>query len=48
MHLGYPVGGIAGGFLAGHLIPATGWPAVFIAGGLFTLAILPMLLAEAA
>jgi benzoate transport len=45
MHLGYPVGGIAGGSLAGQLIPAAGWPAVFIAGGLFTLAILPLLLA---
>jgi MFS family permease len=44
MHLGYPVGGIAGGFLAGWLIPTAGWQGVFIAGGLFTLAILPLLL----
>lgn len=44
MHLGYPVGGIAGGFLAGQLIPTFGWPAVFVAGGVFTLATLPLLL----
>jgi benzoate transport len=44
MHLGYPVGGIAGGFLAGWLIPSTGWQGVFIAGGVFTLAIVPLLL----
>lgn len=43
MHLGYPVGGIAGGFLASQLIPATGWQGVFWAGGLFTLATLPLL-----
>ena len=44
MHLGYPVGGMAGGFLAAQLIPAAGWPALFVAGGLFTLAVVPILL----
>ena len=44
MHLGYPVGGIAGGVLASRLIPSAGWEAVFLVGGLFTLAILPVLL----
>jgi benzoate transport len=44
MHLGYPVGGIAGGFLASRLIPSAGWEAVFVGGGLFTLATLPVLL----
>jgi len=44
MHLGYPVGGIAGGFLASRLIPSAGWEAVFLVGGLFTLATLPLLL----
>ena len=44
MHLGYPVGGIAGGFLARQLIPDYGWQGVFWAGGLFTLATLPLLL----
>lgn len=44
MHLGYPVGGIAGGFLARQLIPDFGWQSVFWAGGAFTLATLPLLL----
>lgn len=44
MHLGYPVGGIAGGFLASQIIPSTGWQGVFWVGGLFTLATVPVLL----
>jgi benzoate transport len=44
MHLGYPIGGIAGGALAAALLPSTGWPGIFVAGGVFTLAILPVLL----
>ncbi len=44
MHLGYPIGGIVGGLLAGQIIPSAGWPAVFFVGGIFTLAILPALL----
>ena len=44
MHLGYPVGGIGGGALAGYVIPASGWQALFLIGGAFTLAMLPILL----
>ena len=44
MHLGYPVGGIAGGLLASRLIPSAGWEALFVVGGIFTLATLPALL----
>jgi benzoate transport len=44
MHLGYPVGGIGGGALAAYVIPANGWQALFLSGGAFTLAMLPVLL----
>jgi len=44
MHLGYPLGGIAGGLLASYIIPSAGWQALFLIGGIFTLAILPVLL----
>ena len=44
MHLGYPLGGIAGGLLASYIIPSAGWQALFLSGGIFTLAILPVLL----
>lgn len=44
MHLGYPMGGILGGFLASQLIPSAGWQALFVVGGIFTLATLPALL----
>lgn len=43
MHLGYPLGATAGGFLAAALIPVSGWTGVFLAGGLATLALLPVL-----
>jgi len=43
MHVGYPIGGIAGGWLASQLIPTHGWPALFWLGGLFTLAIVPII-----
>lgn len=43
MHLGYPLGATAGGFLAAWLIPTSGWTGVFLAGGLVTLALLPVL-----
>lgn len=43
MHLGYPLGATAGGFLAAALIPTSGWSGVFLAGGLATLALLPVL-----
>ena len=44
MHLGYPVGGIAGGLIATWMIPQLGWQALFLAGGGATLALLPILL----
>lgn len=44
MHVGYPVGGIAGGALASYVIPASGWQTLFLIGGVFTLAMLPVLL----
>lgn len=44
MHLGYPLGGIAGGLLASYVIPSAGWQALFFIGGIFTLAMLPALL----
>ncbi|RLA13571.1 MAG: MFS transporter [Gammaproteobacteria bacterium] len=44
MHLGFPVGGIIGGALAAQLIPEFGWQSVFIAGGLLTLLMMPLLI----
>lgn len=44
MHVGYPVGGIAGGALASYVIPAGGWQTLFLIGGAFTLTMLPVLL----
>lgn len=39
---GLPVGGVLGGFLATWLIPQYGWQGVFLAGGIATLAALPL------
>lgn len=44
MHLGYPVGGVAGGVLAAYLIPLHGWQSVFLVGGAITLLMAPVLL----
>jgi AAHS family 4-hydroxybenzoate transporter-like MFS transporter len=41
---GYPLGAILGGFLAAWLIPAYGWQGVFVAGGIMTLCLLPLVL----
>lgn len=41
--LGIPLGGMAGGLLAQVLIPAYGWPSVFVLGGLAPLLLLPVL-----
>lgn len=41
--LGIPLGGIIGGVLASWLVPRFGWPAVYVAGGLAPLALLPLL-----
>lgn len=43
MHLGYPLGATAGGFLAATMLPNGSWGGVFLAGGLATLALLPLL-----
>ena len=37
---GFPLGGVLGGLLASRIIPAFGWPSVFVVGGM-----LPLLLA---
>lgn len=37
---GFPLGGVLGGLLASRIIPAFGWPSVFLVGG-----VLPLLLA---
>jgi len=39
---GYPTGATLGGFLAALLIPDYGWRGVFVAGGIMTLAALPL------
>ena len=41
---GYPLGATLGGFLASALIPDYGWQGVFIAGGIMTLAMVPLVL----
>ena len=41
---GYPLGAILGGIFAALLIPEYGWPGVFVAGGLLSLAMLPLVL----
>lgn len=41
---GYAIGGLSGGLLAAALIPAFGWQAVFIAGGLATLVMVAFVL----
>jgi MFS transporter, AAHS family, 4-hydroxybenzoate transporter len=40
MFIGYTIGSALGGVIAAHLIPAYGWPSVFVLGG-----VLPLLLA---
>jgi benzoate transport len=41
---GYPIGALAGGFIAAPLIPAYGWQMVFIIGGLSTLVMVAVVL----
>jgi AAHS family 4-hydroxybenzoate transporter-like MFS transporter len=43
MFCGYPTGGVLAGVLAAPLIPAFGWPAVFVIGGVLPLLLLPAL-----
>jgi benzoate transport len=40
---GYPAGATLGGFLAALLLPDYGWRGIFVAGGLMTLAALPLI-----
>jgi AAHS family 4-hydroxybenzoate transporter-like MFS transporter len=44
MSCGFPLGAVIGGFMAGPLISAYGWPAIFVVGGLMPLLILPALI----
>jgi len=44
MTIGYPAGGLAGGLLAAMLIEVDGWRAVFLAGGIASLIMLPVVL----
>lgn len=41
---GYPLGATLGGFLAAALIPDFGWQGVFLAGGVMTLCLVPLVL----
>ena len=41
---GYPLGATLGGLLAALIIPDYGWQGIFIAGGLMTLAMLPLVI----
>ena len=42
---GYPIGATLGGFLSAKLIPNYGWQGVFMAGGIATLLLLPVIIA---
>ncbi|CCW18843.1 major facilitator superfamily MFS_1 [Sphingobium indicum BiD32] len=45
MAAGYPVGGIIGGWGAAQLLRTQGWEAIFLFGGVATLAMVPLVLA---
>ena len=42
MTIGYPLGGLIGGFLSAGLVDFGGWRAIFIAGGVATAAFIPI------
>ncbi|WP_315761200.1 MFS transporter [Sphingomonas sp. Y38-1Y] len=42
MAVGYPAGGLVGGFAVADLAVTHGWQAIFVAGGLVTLALVPV------
>jgi AAHS family 4-hydroxybenzoate transporter-like MFS transporter len=44
MFCGFPIGATIGGFLAAPIIPAYGWRAVFLIGGILPLALTPVLI----
>jgi len=43
MRIGYPVGGLIGGFAVAELVVTHGWQSVFVAGGLATAVFLPLI-----
>ncbi len=43
MFIGFPIGALTAGLSASVLVPAHGWPAIFIIGGAVPLALLPLL-----
>ncbi|QNA84191.1 MFS transporter [Sphingomonas sp. So64.6b] len=43
MTIGYPIGGLLGGFAVAELVVTHGWQSVFVAGGLATAAFLPLI-----
>jgi MFS transporter, AAHS family, 4-hydroxybenzoate transporter len=45
MFCGFPLGAVVGGIASAKLIPAFGWPSVFIAGGAVPLILLPFFMA---
>ena len=44
MAVGYPLGGVAGGLAAAALLPAYGWPSVFVAKSALSLVMIPAVL----
>jgi MFS transporter, AAHS family, 4-hydroxybenzoate transporter len=44
MSAGISVGNTVGGFIASRLVTLTGWPAIFVVGGLLPLLVIPLLL----
>ncbi len=42
MTIGFPLGGLVGGFVAADIVEAAGWRAIFTAGGLATAAFIPL------
>lgn len=45
MAAGYPIGGVAGGWIASQLLRSNAWEAIFLFGGVATLAMVPLVLA---
>jgi len=43
MFCGFPLGAISGGIISAQLIPAFGWPAVFILGGALPIVMVPVI-----
>jgi MFS transporter, AAHS family, 4-hydroxybenzoate transporter len=40
--IGFPIGGLFGGFLASRLLPSYGWQAIFVAASIFGLVLVPI------